>query len=356
MDDEFLKQIKIAFGIEETSYNRTQKLIEDLGKTITFDFPDETAEAIRNLQEEVAEEARQTLEDSKQELQDLLEGLAKGEITLDDKVKEQISDLTDEIQVLSELLEERDEKEREETLAELFKRFQKNDFGNEHIEYLVAKLKALLKKLWEDIKETIKESWEELSNVLNYSLLTDSQIRESKFTYGFSDAEAYAFDMAKNLLGIKDEDLYYMSEEQWSKFTEKFNEYATRYDNLYDAGFFKTLQEYNWATQEFEEDLQYSIMQFFVDNKDLIIDVLHATMDFTEGALQALSSILKKLTPIQEMTAAERAAAISQVINSQQYSSKSLNMTNNINTVASETDLVNSLGIAFQQGVRMLGG
>ena len=45
--------------------------------------------------------------------------------------------------------------------------------------------------------------------------------------------------------------------------------YSERYTKLYDSGFFNTLQDFTWEWQEFKEDLQYELIDFFMTNKDL---------------------------------------------------------------------------------------
>lgn len=152
---------------------------------------------------------------------------------------------------------------------------------------------SIIESAWTDLKEIFKSAWSELSNILSYSLLTDSSIRNLKMQYGFSSSEAYGFEQAKAMLGIQsDEDLYYMNPTQQRLFSEAFTKYSNKYSELYDSGFFTDLQEYQVEMNEFMQDIQLEVVQFFMNNKDTIMIALKFIMELAKAIISVTGAIV----------------------------------------------------------------
>lgn len=142
------------------------------------------------------------------------------------------------------------------------------------------------------IKKLFSDAWKELGNILKYSQLTDTSVREMKLGYGLSDSQAYGYSKALEVTGISSlEDLMYANEQQRSLFEQAFEKYSDRYSDLYDSGFFSTLQEYQVEMNEFKEDLKLQVVEFFVDNKDVIKGGMIALMKLSEITLDILNKI-----------------------------------------------------------------
>ena len=341
---------------------------EFLDKEANIEFDDESLKAIDKLKSFTTQDVQRAYDAANQELRQLLNDINSGVEDIQESTYEKYMSLLDEIQETGAFLRGGTEAEtptkvedKGEDLTDLVNFLQSGSLpvtGNPLADYFINEASKLLNDVVKEIKTTIKKSWEDLGNMIKYSQLTDSSIRETKFTYGFSDAQTYGFTQALNLLGIKEEDLFFMNSSQWAKFSEKFNEYTERYQKIYDSGFYDDLQNFNWGMQEFEEDIKYTIMKFFVDNKDLIVTGLHALIDLTNATVSALSNILTYLTPEKEASAAERASAISQILNNQKYSSTKVNMNNTFNNTnaTQNSEIINDLGFVLQQAVKALGG
>lgn len=161
----------------------------------------------------------------------------------------------------------------------------------------VNKLSGIVKSGFDSVLTSFKEAWTELRTLIGYSKLSNKETREQMFTYGFTFAENYAFDKTMNLLGLSDiEDVWYMNNQEQQKFREKFAEYTDRYNQLYDQGFFEEMQEYDWEMEEFKEDLKYSFMQWFVDNRDVIKSGMEAIMTIAKFFLKIVGWIFGSST------------------------------------------------------------
>lgn len=153
-------------------------------------------------------------------------------------------------------------------------------------------LKGILDGAINLLNDSFKNALEEMNNVLGSSYLSNSTTRENAFKYGFDMAQSYAFEKTKSFMGINgDEDMMYMTSEQWDMFTDKFDDYTNKYDRLYDSGFFKNIQEYQWEMADFKEQMTYEFMDWFVANKDLIKLGMQALMRLATDALELLGWI-----------------------------------------------------------------
>lgn len=156
-----------------------------------------------------------------------------------------------------------------------------------------------------------KDAWSELQSLVEYSKLSTKDVREQMFTYGFTFAENYAFDKTMGLLRLDDiEDVWYLNDQEQQKFREKFAEYTERYNQLYDQGFFEDMQEYNWEMEEFKEDLRYSIIQWMVDNKDIIKSGMEAIMTIAKWVLKIFGAILGSGGTVTESEKSDKTSEI----------------------------------------------
>ncbi len=207
-----------------------------------------------------------------------------------------------------------------------------------------------------------KDAWGELQSLVEYSKLSTKDVREQMFSYGFTFAENYAFDKTMGLLGLGDvEDLWYLNQQEQSKFMEKFGEYSDRYTQLYDQGFFEDMQEYNWEMEEFKEDLRYSIIQWMVDNKDIIKSGMEAIMTIAEWILKFFGWIFGGGGTVSE---SEKAAKTSEILNTygNHYGNVSNvnvdvgGVTNNYARPGVDTAATNPAEMTYRQILQVLNG
>lgn len=178
-----------------------------------------------------------------------------------------------------------DEKKR---LAEETKQNNKiwNDIKNTTEKYLEQQIVKLI----DSFVDTFKNAWKEMSSMLDYSQMTDSAIRDLKLTYGFSSAQAYGWSKAQTLTGItSEEDLYYANDQQLAEFKEAFEKYSDYYTNLAESGYFEQLEEFNYEMDNFKTEMQQQVIQFFIENKDIITSGMKAILTISSAVLNIAS-------------------------------------------------------------------
>lgn len=217
------------------------------------------------------------------------------------------------------------------------------------------KLEALSQKFLNRIETIARESWQEMNVMLKYSQLTDASIRNQAFNYGLSSSENYALSRTMNALGLQsEEDLYYMNSQQRAEFQKRFSTYIEKYTSLYDAGFFSQLQEFNYRMQDFQEQVQYEFIEFFMKNENEIMTAMRAITQLSSYAIKALSFFVTYFGGQSAMTESQRNATTRDIIN--RYSNTSITVDNTFNNVAQEDQgwLMNAGRLVFQPLIEAL--
>lgn len=189
--------------------------------------------------------------------------------------------------------------------------------GAEWGSYAAAKLKKVADDAWEKLKDVLRNAWQELGNMLNFSRLTQSQTRELAFGYGLNASQAYGMSQAMSLTGISSiEDLAYANPTERKLFTDAFKKYTEKYNELADSGFFDSMLEYQVEMEEFKQDLKLEVVEFFMENKDLIKTGMKAIMTLAKGALEFFNKVIKILTGETGRSESERVQAASDIVGS----------------------------------------
>ena len=239
-------------------------------------------------------------------------------------------------------------------LKESFKPLTGEDFGKN----VAKELTNVFDNAWDSLKNLLSDSWKEFQNMLDYSTLANARTRELAFTYGFTGSQAYGYDKALSVMGMGDiEDLYFAEDWQKEKFYDIMTKNAERYQELYDSGFFQDSMDFQYEMQELKQEMMLEIVQFFMDNKDLIKSGMMAMLDLSKFVISALGWIVKYLGD-GERSSSERLAASSDIINSYSSSNRntSVKIDNTFNNVAKEdqTWLSNAGQMTYEQVIQAL--
>lgn len=236
---------------------------------------------------------------------------------------------------------------------------QLKNFGKSFTNTLTGKLATIGTDFAQSLKTLFKDSWTELNNMLKWSRLTNQEVRNQAFQYGFDPAQNYAFSKVSDLMGISGlEDIAYMNQQQRDKFFEKFNEYSDRYAQLYDSGFFDTLEQYNWEMEEFKEDLQYSVIEFFVNNKDTIKAILNLLMTLAKAVTSLAGWLLGTGSRSEEEKLAESRRILGLTTSNTTNNNSNIRINNTFNGVSQQDRswLQNAGTMTYEQFLRAQGG
>lgn len=243
--------------------------------------------------------------------------------------------------------------ERIEELRKAIEQFT-DDIEDINTKDIGKEFKKKLKDIGEDIgdaildfvKDTFSDALERIQDMASYdlgnSIFINQEARQQMFEYGITDpAQNYALTQAMKIIGARSqEDLMYMKEAQRKVFTETIGRATARYNELANKDFFKTMQEFNLEWARFKEELEFSMIEFFMNNKDLIKQVMITGMNFMKQTILLLGKIIDFLN-IGERSEFERQAALSSILN--QYSTSNTQNNNiNINNTVNSQDALGS--------------
>ena len=213
-------------------------------------------------------------------------------------------------------------------------------------------LSKIAEKALKKLKEIADDSVDELHNVVDYSRLSNQAVREQAFEFGFNPAENYAYSKTMDVMGLSGfEDLYFLTENQWTRFNNNFEKFQKRYTKLYDEGFFDAVEDFNYQMAEWEEDLKYTFLQFVVDNKEDVMDLLDLVENILETTVKMTSWFFGESAGAKRRRRASEVAEIVGTGNSSTTKNTIVTFSPVFNGVGSETkaSLDTSLSLVKEQ-------
>jgi len=192
------------------------------------------------------------------------------------------------------------------SLREMLKELEESTKSTENVSVVRKLMKDKLGDMLESVgdaltdffKETFKAAKERILDMASYdlenSLFTNSSAREQALKYGIMDpAQNYALSQVMSELGMSsEEDLMFMNPAQQEKFAERMGYWSGKYTELANKDFFSTVQEFQLEWSEFKYGMELGMIEFFMQNKDTIKQVMEVGVQFMEGTLVLLGSIL----------------------------------------------------------------
>ena len=187
------------------------------------------------------------------------------------------------------------------------------------------KLVSVFDSFNDQLKKTLTKAIEEYQNIASYSLSTslkmNQEAREQALMYGLSDAQNYALTKAMEEIGAGSvEDLYWMTEAQQERFSERIGYWTGQYNALADKNAFKTLEQLQAELNDIKTDFQMEVVQFVANNKETIIWTLKTGVSILQKIMDGLAWLIGT-TP-----ESGREGALSDAINN--YSTSNNSQTN----------------------------
>ena len=196
------------------------------------------------------------------------------------------------------------------------------------------------------------KEFQKVQDLVDYSRLSNPAVREQAFEFGFSPAENYAYTQTMDVMGLSSfEDLYFLTEKQWTRFNNNFEKFQERYTKLYDEGFFDAVEDFNYQMAEWEEDLKYTFLQFVVDNKEDVMDLLDLVENILETTVKMTSWFFGESAGAKRRRRASEVAEIVGTGNSTTTKNTTVTFSPVFNGVGSETkaSLDTSLSLVKEQ-------
>lgn len=341
--DKFTKQILLDVQVDKSSLDTVQKDISNLKKFKLID--DSSAEKLSKSLEEY--EKKQLAIKRLQE----------------DIVKLRKLD-TDESKAVVEELQEQQKLIAGDTESLLPDELQDKDDGLDLEQFkssFASTMSGIAASFLKNLADVFSNAWKEAEEMLEFSQLSNARTRELSFQYGFTGSQAYGYTQAMQMVGLEsEEDLMYANQQELAQFREAFDKYTTKYEELYDSGFFETMQEYQYEMEDFKQEMQLEVVGFFMDNKTTIMNGMKALMSMAEGVLSIVGPILDFFSKGADRDSSQRTAATNDIINTYSSSTSknmSVKIDNQFNNVSQsdKTWLANSGSLVTEQLIKAIG-
>lgn len=154
----------------------------------------------------------------------------------------------------------------------------------------VIKLKELLNNVLDKLKEIFEDAWNDLKNVINSSIENSGRFNATTSSlyaqYGITGANAYALQGALRETGYGSIETllnnpWTLTPEIQENLKEWFKLYKEQYESSKELS--DAYQEFEIEFQKAQMEIKNSIIDFIVENKDLIIGALNAILSIMDG-------------------------------------------------------------------------
>ena len=211
----------------------------------------------------------------------------------------------------------------------------------------LASIKQFVKDAITEIKEMA--SWSSTSNVFN------KDAASMYMNYGLTGKDAYAMSKALETQGFGSIDEYlenlpFMNQQQLDYMKEIAEISAEDYDNSIETS--KVFQEFEKEYAVFKKELQSSLIDFFMSNKDVIIGFFKFAMNALDGILKVVTALTEFFTGPKSRTESERKQAMADILGITSTSTTT-NTTNNKQVKIDNT--FNGVGKADQSWLTNVG-
>ncbi len=252
-----------------------------------------------------------------------------------------------------------------------------NDLEEVEPDSLFKDFKSKMKELGEDIadeligflKDIFSDAIKRMNEMATFdfanSLMFNRSAFEQSMQYGIMDpSQNYALSQAMSFHGLSNEEdmMYWLSNPRNRDiFAETIGRYTSQYNKLANKDFFRNIQEFQLEWKKFKEELAFSLIEFFMNNKDLIKSVMTKGIVFMEKTLVLLGKLMDFFS--RGRSDFEKESAASDIINSYMTtSSKNTNV--NINNtmypssqVLSDKSMLEHAGeLSYAQLINVLEG
>lgn len=208
------------------------------------------------------------------------------------------------------------------------------------------------------LKGVFDDALSELRTMQSYSRLTNASTRELRLGYGFSAGQAYGFSKASGLLGIESmEDLMWADSQQLQLFRDAFDKYTAYYEDTMTPEFLQAQLQFQVDMDKLKLDLQHTVIDFFLNNEDEIIEFLEFNIEVGKFIIDTLSWIVNAFSDKGRSESA-RSRETASILNSYTNSTRNTNMSvnNTFNGVSKDdqTWLANAGQQMYKQAIETL--
>ena len=246
--------------------------------------------------------------------------------------------------------------------------------GRNSFDKMVSTITEWKDKALKAITDFVEDAIEELKSIASWDIRNSTtynkEASDMYMNYGLQGADAYAMNRALEATDIPDIETYLTdpmvrgNEALLDAFNEQYEIAKAQYEE--DVALSKELQEFQKEYDLFRKEMQKEVIDFFMKNKDTIMNILHFLMDALQTLVDIVTSIVNFFTGTKESrTDEQRQSDMNEILgvasSNNDYSNNSKNVNVNVNNTyngVGKTDqgwLQNVGQMTYQQIIEYLG-
>ena len=245
-----------------------------------------------------------------------------------------------------------------------FKKLGKNAF-----DFMQSKIASWAKDALESLKKFAEDAIKEMKEMASYDLQNSAIYNEDAANLymetGLQGAEAYAFQKALSSQSFHSLDDYLtaiptMSDNQRDYMKEIYEISLQQYER--DLEVAQSFQEFEKEYEVFKKEMQQSLIDFFMNNKDVIIGTIQGIMSLLDMIADAVSFIADLFGSSVERSDREKKQAVADILGvssstlTNNTNNTSVNVNNTFNGVGKQDQswLANTGQMTYQQIINAL--
>lgn len=181
-----------------------------------------------------------------------------------------------------------------------------------------------------------KKAFEVIDDTASYAVSTsyivNSQAREQMLAWGLSETQNYAFTKTKELMNMRDEDLYWMNDNQKAMFSDLMQKETEIYQQMTSDGTLEAFQKMKIDVEILKQEFYAYVVKFISENKDTILYCL-------ETGIQLLEAIMKTVSVLSNFTTFNWGRRIAEYLRG----NNTITLNNYINEASDANDTANKI-------------
>ena len=262
--------------------------------------------------------------------------------------------------------------ERINELREAIEKFT-NEMESIETKDLTKDLKKKFKEIGSDIADAAKDFFidifksalDRIQDIASYDLANtrvfNRQAYDQAMRYGITDPSMnYALTQAMEEFNLRSEEDMMLGAYDREAFAGRIGYYSGRYNELANKDFFRTVQDFSAEWKNFKTEMEFSLIEFFMQNKDLIKNVMIKGIEFMKVMLTMIDGILSFLAIGRSDY--EKQAALSNIMQSYstQQTTNNVSISNTLNPssqmITDKSMLDRASELSYAQIIKVLEG
>lgn len=143
-------------------------------------------------------------------------------------------------------------------------------------------------------KDAISDGQQAIGDLLDASRMSSASTRQTMFTWGFNQEQAYGYNQAMSAMGWNSfEDYMYGTDTERNQFYSVMTDFANQYAQLEQSGFFDNLLDQQIGQYELDQEKKIADAEFYKENFEYLKTIQEVQLEWREFWMDLLKPVLQ---------------------------------------------------------------